>query len=218
MRFHHKVCPLIPKLRMQTHNKRRMYVTPEGKLYPSVTTVMRILSKEGIAEWKKKVGQGAANEVVMRSTTIGSELHKVIEDYLNNKSLNEYKNIIPLAHFNNIKPYVDNINNIMCQEATLYSDDLGIAGRVDCVAEYDHIPSIIDFKTSRKSKKEEWIESYLLQETAYSLMFKFVTGLEYKQIVTIISGEDGSHDVFIRNRTEYEDRLKEVIRDYKQSL
>lgn len=218
MRFHHKVCPVIPKLRMQTHNHRRLYVTPKGELYPSVTTVMRILSKEGIEEWKKKVGEGAANEIKMRSTGIGSELHKIIEDYLNNKSLKEYKNIIPLAHFNNIKEQVENINNIMCQEATLYSDDLGIAGRVDCVAEYDGVPSIIDFKTSRKKKKIDWIEAYILQETAYSLMFEFVTGLQYKQLVTIVSGEDGSNDVFIENRTDHEERLKEVIRDYKQSL
>lgn len=204
---------------METHNHKRMYLTPQGKLYPSVTTVMKILSKEGIDEWRKRVGDGAANEVQYRSTNIGSELHKIVEDYLNNKSLREYKNIIPLAHFNNIKEHLDDINNIMCQEATLYSDDLQVAGRVDCVAEYDHIPSIIDFKTSKRQKREEWIEAYFLQETCYSLMFEFITGLkDYRQIVTIISGEDGSKDVFVKNRVEYETRLREVIKTYKERM
>lgn len=215
--FNHIACDLIPKLKMKVHNHRRLYDTPGG-LYPSVTTVMHILSQEGIEEWKKRVGKGVANEVQHRSTGIGSELHKIVEDYLNNRVLVAYENIIPLAHFNNIKHEIDKIDDIICQEGTLYSDDLKLGGRVDCVAEYDGVKSIIDFKTSRQQKKEEWIEAYFLQETAYSLMFEFNTKLKYKQLVTIISGEDGSQDVFIKQRDDYETRLKDVIKEYEDSL
>lgn len=217
MIFTHIPC-IVPELKMKVHNKRRLYKTPEGNLYPSVTTVTKIMSKEGIDEWKKRVGKGAANEVQIRSTGIGTEFHNIIEDYLYNRVLVAYENIIPLAHFNNVKDILDKIDNIRCQEATLYSDDLKLGGRVDCVAEFEGVNSIIDFKTARKQKKEEWIEAYFVQETAYSLMFEFNTKLQHKQIVTIISGEDGSKDVFVKQRDDYVKKLKEVIKEYGTSI
>lgn len=207
----------LPRLKTRNFRGHRYYQTPDGKLYPSVTTVLSIIDKEGLDKWKKQVGEGYAEAVSFRATSIGSELHKIIEEYLNNEDpYEEHKKLLPRAHFENIKEYVDRIDNIRCQEASLFSHDLQLAGRVDCVADFDNKISVIDFKTSTKQKKEEWIERYFLQETAYSIMWEEMTGKQINQIVTIISGEDGSKDVFVKNRDNYKVRLREVINEWKK--
>ena len=128
----------------------------------------------------------------------------------------KFQSIFVKAQFENIKPLLHNINKIKSHEVFLYSDKLGMAGQVDCVAEYLGIPSIIDFKTSTKRKEEKWIEKYFLQATAYALMWEEQTGETIPQIVILITGEDGSLDSFIKRKSDYVDRLLEVIQLWKE--
>ena len=93
--------------------------------------------------------------------------------------------------FKQAKAMYDRIDNIHFQEAPLYSHEFGIAGRVDCIAEFDGVLSIIDFKTSAKRKKKEWIESYFVQETGYVKMYEERSGLKIPQIVTAITCNTG---------------------------
>ena len=113
------------------------------------------------------------------------------EIYLNNLvvKLDKSEKVIRDT-FNRMRFLLGNIDNIVGTEITLYSDLLRVAGTADCIAEYNGIPSVIDFKTSRKPKKEEWIDDYYMQTFAYKLMFEEMTGVEIKQVVILIACVD----------------------------
>ena len=206
----------LQKLKRKNINGRRHYITPEGNVYPSVTSVLKILDEEGLDEWRKRVGEGVADHISRKATTIGTKFHKAVEIYLTNLDP-EFDNLLVKAHFENLKPLLHNINLIKSLECHVYSDVLQLAGQLDCVAVYKDVPSIIDFKTASKKKKEEWIERYFLQSTAYSIMWDELTGEKIEQIVILISGEDGSKEEYIKNRNDYVNRLQEILKAYKEN-
>ena len=167
---------------------KRFYVTPDGNSYPSITTVLSLQDKPGIDKWREKVGEKEAKRISQDSMRIGTAVHQMAEFYLSNyiiKLKDEDKKIVDT--FNRLRFLLGNINNIVGNEIALYSDLLRVAGTADCIAEYNGVPSIIDFKTSRKPKKEEWIDDYYMQTFAYKLMFEEMTGLEIKQIVILVA-------------------------------
>lgn len=200
---------------------KRYYVTPSGNKYPSVTTVISGNSKKqaSLAKWRAKIGKEKAQATTTRAAGRGTRYHKIVEDYFNNElDLEKYKELpLPVFMFHNSKHILDRINNIYLQEAALYSDTLGIAGRVDCIAEYDGELSIIDFKTSHKVKPENYLYDYYVQECAYACMLKERYDLSVKQLVTIISIEDGDTQVSIQSpKKEYLVTLQEYIKEYRE--
>ena len=204
----------LPELKRKNLDGRRVYVDEEGNQYESTTNVVGFRDKQGLQKWRDAVGEDVANYVSGKAMGIGTKMHNTIELYLNNLPLVE-TNLLANAHFNNIKKLVNNISNIIGVETRLCSKELGLAGTADCIAEYDGKKSIIDFKTSSKQKKEEWIQKYFLQTTAYSLMWEELTGEKIEQIVILITGEDGSRDTFIRNRNDYIEELHNTIEAFK---
>ena len=216
MDFKHLNIHNFPNLKAKTTEKGRRYFV-EGNAYPSVTTVIGEMKKKSIMEWRRKVGEEEANAISKRATTRGNKCHKLAEDYLSNKPLDRYRDdVLSLGLFHQIRPYIDKINNIHALEESLYSHTLKLAGRVDCIAEYDNELAIIDFKTSTKYKREEWIQDYFSQETAYAIMFQELTGLKVKQLVTIIAVETGTPQVFVKKDIlTYVPKLKEYIDYYK---
>ena len=218
MDFKHLNIHNFPNLKAKTTEKGRRYFV-EGNAYPSVTTVIGEKKKKSILEWRRKVGEDEANAISKRATTRGNKCHKLAEDYLSNKPLDRYRDdVLSLGLFHQIRPYIDKINNIHALEESLYSHTLKLAGRVDCIAEYDNELAIIDFKTSTKFKREEWVQDYFSQETAYAIMFQELTGLKVKQIVTIIAVETGTPQVFVKKDIlTYVPKLKEYI-DYYRSI
>ena len=216
MDFKHLNLHNFPNLKAKTTAQGRRYFV-EGNAYPSVTTVIGEKKKKSIVEWRRKVGDEEANKISKRATTRGNKCHKLAEDYLSNKPLDRYKDdVLSLGLFHQIRPYIDRINNIHALEESLYSHTLRLAGRVDCIAEYDEELAIIDFKTSTKFKREEWIQDYFSQETAYAIMFQELTGLKVKQLVTIIAVETGTPQVFVKKDIlTYVPKLKEYIDYYK---
>ena len=216
MDFKHLNIHNFPNLKAKTTEKGRRYFV-EGNAYPSVTTVIGEKKKKSILEWRRKVGEEEANAISKRATTRGNKCHKLAEDYLSNKPLDRYRDdVLSLGLFHQIRPYIDKINNIHALEESLYSHTLKLAGRVDCIAEYDNELAIIDFKTSTKFKREEWIQDYFSQETAYAIMFQELTGLKVKQLVTIIAVETGTPQVFVKKDIlTYVPKLKEYIDYYK---
>ena len=218
MDFKHLNIHNFPDLKAKTTEQGRRYFV-EGNAYPSVTTVIGEKKKKSIVEWRRKVGEEEANKVSKRATTRGNKCHKLAEDYLSNKPLDRYRDdVLSLGLFHQIRPYIDRINNIHALEESLYSHTLRLAGRVDCIAEYDEELAIIDFKTSTKFKREEWIQDYFSQETAYAIMFQELTGLKVKQLVTIIAVETGTPQVFVKKDIlTYVPKLKEYI-DYYRSI
>ena len=179
---------------------KRVYEVGDQR-YPSISTICSFRNRKSIAEWRARVGAEEANKISKRATTAGTTVHSMIEDYLNNElDLDKYadKHLAKIL-FTQAKPMLARINNIHFQEAPLYSHEFAIAGRVDCIAEFDGKLSIIDFKTSSKEKKEEWIEGYLVQETGYAKMYEERSGIKVEQIVTLITCQTGDTQVFVKN-------------------
>lgn len=204
-----------------TIDGKRYYVTPTGFNHPSVTTVIGSNSRKQkvLSEWRNRVGKEKAQRISTRSATRGTRYHKIVEDYFNNElDLEKYKDTpLPVFMFNSTVHILNRINNIYLQEAALYSDILKIAGRVDCIAEYDGQLSIIDFKTSAKVKKEEYLYDYYVQECAYACMLQELYGITVKQLVTIVACEDGECQVSVQNpKKEYFLRLQEYITEYQE--
>jgi ATP-dependent exoDNAse (exonuclease V) beta subunit len=197
---------------------KRVYAVGE-KDYPSISTICSYRKRQSIVEWRKRVGNEEATKISTRAATVGTSLHSMVEDYLNNNlDLKRYKDkYLALILFKQGKSMFNRINNIHFQEAPLYSHKFGIAGRVDCIAEFDGKLSIIDFKTSGKEKKESWIESYFVQETGYAKMYEERSGIKVEQIVTLITCQTGDIQVFIKNPEDYVPLLKDYIAEYKDA-
>ena len=197
---------------------KRHYVTPD-KNYPSITTVLSVLSEKSINAWKKRIGEEAANKISYRASTRGTAVHELIEKYVNNDP-NYLAGYMPniVGNFLTVKDILDErIGTVFGQELPLYSDHLGVAGRVDCVAEFDGKISIIDYKTSRKPKLRKYIENYFQQETAYDIMWEERTGITITQLVTIIAVDDEPAQVFIEHRDNWTKQLFETIELYKST-
>ena len=206
----------LTEMNAVTTEKGRRYRTPEGIDLPSITTVLSILSRESIMKWRKRVGAEEANRISHRASTRGTAVHAIIEKYINNEE-NFKDGYTPdiISSFIDLKPILDTrIGRIYAQEAPLYSTHLGVAGRVDCVAEFDGRLSIIDFKTSLKPKRLDWIKNYFMQESAYAIMWEERTGRPITQLVTIISVDNHEPQIFIEHRDNWVRPLRETIAQY----
>ena len=198
--------------------KGRFYVTPFGNTVPSVTTVLGYSKKEIIKEWRDRIGHEKANEISSKAAGRGTRVHNLFEKYLKNKP-NIFENVMPdlKQTFLDVVKTLDDIDNIHYIETPLYSEDLGIAGRTDVIAEFRGKLSVIDFKTANREKPENWIRDYFLQGTAYALMYEELTGTPIDQIVIIIAA-DGliEPQVFVKNKEDYIVDLLESIIKYKK--
>jgi hypothetical protein len=203
-------------LSADTTDSGRVYSTPDGK-YPSITTVLSILSEDGIRAWRKRVGEDEANKISRIASTRGTNVHAIIEKYLNNEE--DYADgYLPniIGNFKDVQPILDSkIGRICAQEVPLYSNHLRVAGRVDCVGEFDGTLSIIDFKTSRKLKKKEWIDGYFIQAAAYAIMYEERTGTPVTQLVILIAVDNEAPQIFIEHRDNWTKKLLETIKEYE---
>ena len=217
--FEHVKLPQLQfDLKAETTDSGRLYTTPEGNRYKSITTVLSHYGKQGIYEWRKAVGEEYANKVSRRAADRGTKVHKICEDYLNNE-IPELKMQLMMPDlkelFFKIKPIIDdNVGKVYTQEQALYSDKLRIAGRVDLIAEWNGKVAVIDYKTSTKQKDEENIQNYFMQCTAYALMFAERTGIWIDDIVVLIATEEGPAQVFERQIHDYRQPLIEMIDKY----
>jgi len=217
MNFIHENVELT-EMNAVTTDSGRKYKTPEGVNLPSITTVLSILSRESIAKWRAKVGHAEANRISHRASTRGTAVHEIIEKYVNNDP-NFKEGYTPdiIASFLDLKPILDErLTKVYAQEAPLYSNHLGVAGRVDCVGIFDGKPSIIDYKTSMKPKRKDWIKNYFMQESAYAIMWEERTGQPITQLVTIISVDGNDPQVFIEHRDNWVRPLRETIEKYNE--
>jgi CRISPR/Cas system-associated exonuclease Cas4 (RecB family) len=194
-------------------NGKRFYVTPEGNRYPSVTTVTGHAKKAFFAEWRKNNPDEAK-----RVTVRGTRFHSLVEKYLNNEVMDRKKiNFADLFLFSQAEVEIDKIDNIHLLETTLWSDTLKLAGRVDCIAEFDGRLSVIDFKSASKEKPASDIKEYFMQATAYAIMYQERYGKAIDNIVIIMSSEDGMVNVYQVNPMQYVKELFDTIKEYNSS-
>ena len=162
MNFIHEPIKLdYADLKTETKESGRTYLDPDGHTYPSITTVLSILSRDAIIAWRNRVGEEEANRISRIASQRGTKVHNVIEKYIDNNP-DYLDGVMPhnIQTFKDIQRHIDeNLNKVYSIEAPLYSKHLGVAGRVDCVGQWNGKDSIIDWKTSRKEKKKEWISN-----------------------------------------------------------
>jgi len=210
-------CPpkVLPDIEAKTfEDGKRYYITPTGEKLPSVTTVIGAQKKKSIMEWRQRVGEEVANKISAKASRRGTNLHTLCENYLNNQSLGTP---MPdaLEMFQSIKPHLNRINNIHYQECALWSLKLMMAGRVDCIGEFDGTLSVIDFKTSKRLKSKEDIPDYFAQCTAYALMYEEMIGIPIDQIVIIMAVEDEQPLIYVEKTTDHIYKLGEYIKYYR---
>lgn len=220
MLFNHVGIDSPVEMNTVTIDGKRYYLTPEGNKYPSITTVIGSNAKKqaGLAKWRAKIGKSKAQAKSTNSATRGTRYHKLVEDYINNQlDKTKYHDMpLPWFMFNKSQKVLDRINNIYLQEAALYSDVLKLAGRVDCIAEFDGVLSIIDFKTSAEKKREEYLVDYYVQECGYACMLQELYGITVQQLVTIVATEEGEPQVsVVKPKKEYLILLQEYIQEYE---
>ena len=202
----------LPDLETTSINGKRHYITPVGN-FPSVTTVIgERLPKDGLNEWRERVGEEEANKIMNQAAHRGTAIHSICENYLMN--VEHRKGVMPfdLDTFSRIRPHLDrNVGSIYGIEVPLWSTRLKTAGRADLLAGWAGINSIIDFKTSRRVKTEDHIEGYFLQATCYSMMAEELTGLKFPQIVVIIAVDHEPTQLFIKDRNLHVNRVLEIF-------
>ena len=213
--FQHELVNEDYSLDQQTSKKGRVYVDDEGNKYPSITTVLSILNKEAILAWRKRVGEEEANKISTRAAVRGTKVHDMIEKYILNEDPGE-PDLISVSNFKEVKPIIDErLSKVYATEKRMFSKHLGVAGTVDCVGVWDGKDSIIDWKTSAKFKKKEWISNYFMQASAYAIMWEERTGRPITQLVVCIAGDMGPQ-VFVEHRDNWDKELVSVIKRYKE--
>lgn len=215
--FKHQDVPFVPIERETIEGVRyyKVFGTEELVKMPSITSVISWRNRDKFKKWRAKVGEQEANNITRKATHRGTDAHTLIEEYLNNSDT--FSDVLPLSQFlfKQAKPDLNRIDNILCQETALYSTELGIAGSVDCIAEFDGELSVIDFKTSKAPKPREWIEDYFVQCAAYACMLYEMKGLIVKKFVIIMTCENGEVEIYEEyDKKKYINLLSKYIREF----
>ena len=215
MEFIHETIDLgYDDLVADTRSTGRTYISPDGSRFPSITTVLSLLSEDAIAAWRKRVGDEEANRVGSRASNRGTQVHSIVEKYLKNEDTTEFLPHIKQS-LENLKPILNNhIGKIFGLETPLYSRHLGVAGRCDCVAEFDGVPSIIDFKTSKRPKTHDKISNYFAQMSGYAVMWEERTGMPITNTVIIMDVDQHEPLVFKEHRDNYIQLLIDTKKEY----
>ena len=187
---------------LETYGKR-YYITPEGNKYPSITTLLGAEEKQWLNDWRNSLGEEKADRETKRAAARGEAVHKMIEQFLrNNPNPTEGHKTENIVEFNSLRLFLLRISNIRALETPMYCDALKIAGRVDCIADFDGELSIVDFKTSTNNKEVHMIQDYYLQTTAYALMFHEMYDIQIDNIVILMSVEKGAVPLVFKQKVE----------------
>lgn len=207
----------LPSLERETIDGVRFYKVPtEEELLRlvSITSITSHFNKDIFVKWRKKVGNEEADRVTKRATSRGTDMHTLVEHFLKNDDLPKVQPISDYL-FKIAKPELNKINKIHTLEGSLYSKVLGIAGTVDCIAEYNGELSIIDFKTSKKAKPRDWIDNYFVQAAAYAAMYYELTGIAVTKLVILMACEDGDVVVYEEyDKKKYLEMLVQYIKKF----
>jgi len=216
MVFTHLPTKGLPEIKQTNIDGKRHYETPHGT-FISITTLLSSVTPNEILDWRESVGEDVANYVMRVAGIRGTKLHNIVESYLSNEPQNDLvgeHGILAAGLFNLMRPALDKIDKIQAIEQKLYSKNLSVAGRTDCIADFDGHLSTIDFKTTSKIR-DETNENYLLQATFYATAWEEQTGERIKQIVIITGAENGQLDVKTDDPSRYIDKLKKIIEEHK---
>ena len=213
----------FPELQTVKYNGMRFYETPEGLKFPSITTVIdkQRAKSEGLQKWRDRIGEEAAKLITRKAAARGTAFHHICEDYINNQDIEEHKgkNFLSWCMFGEMKSHLDEkINQVVLQEQTMFSSKFKVAGRCDLIGVYKDKLSVVDFKTTTKTKKEEWIGDYFIQCAAYASMFEEHTGEPVEDVVIMMVAEDGEVQLFEKKTADYLPKLEELMDDFYETV
>jgi len=207
---------------LDNSNNKHIYTTPSGQKLESVTKMIGMTKpesdKQNLKKWREGQGEGVADYIMNTAAVIGTETHELNENHLNMIQKEDNFHLLSHAHHRNFIPYLQKINNIYGIEKKLYSESMKLAGTADCIAEYDGILSIIDYKTKRSSQRQEWMNDYFVQTTAYSEMWKELTGQIVKKLVILVSSEKNTFQEFQSRPILHIDELYTRVEKFKQIM
>ena len=217
--FDYELLPPVKTKQVSVDGKRH-YQLPSGLLVPSVTTVLSYKEKPELEAWKKKKGPVEAARISKAVTTKGTSFHKVCEDFLHGKEVDI--KTYPMDIQWQFRPFkeklIQNIKTVYGLEFFCYSEELRLAGTTDCICLWDGVLSIVDHKTSKRNKKEEWIEDYFLQSTAYAIMVEEIYKIKIPQIVILVTVEEEPlPQVFVKKKEDYVSKLLTRIAEYESA-
>lgn len=216
MSFHHVKIEYPVITREEKPNGDRIYLVPDGKSYPSLTTVIKAHNKKAIDNWKQRVGESTAKRIQENASSRGHIVHECIETLLMNFPVTEIQKSMQLkakaVYLSMKKTLVDKVTEVYGLEQPLFSHKLRVAGTADFIGKYDGKMSIVDFKTSTRKRKKEWNTGYYMQLTGYAFMFEEMTGIRIEQGV-ILAGIDNEPLVqeFVLDRKDFGKYLKELV-------
>jgi PD-(D/E)XK nuclease superfamily len=200
----------------------RFYSIPSGEKYPSVTTVLgsQPEKKTILEKWKQRIGIEQAEKISKQAAMRGTEVHSLMENYILHEQIPT--GLMPTKKhiFDMFRTQLNkNLTTVRGSELPLYSHRIKLAGRTDLIGDWNGVPSVIDFKTSKKLKREDWIKDYFVQTTAYSLMFEELVGIHVPQVVVLIgTDEENQPQVFVRNRDNYAMDLFRIVEEYYRRI
>ena len=215
--------PPFPELEVHNIKGLRFYETPTGEKYPSITTVLgkQPGKQKGLQEWRERVGVAQAQIISGKAARRGSVFHNIVENYLLDKDISDFKqqNFMAWCMFGEMKSHLDEkINEIVLQEQSMFSAKFKVAGRCDLIGVYKDKLSVVDFKTTTRTKKEEWIDDYFIQCAAYSSMFEEHTGEPVEDVVIMMVAEDGEVQLFEKKTADYLPKLEKIMDDFYETV
>ena len=215
--------PPFPELEVHNIKGLRFYETPTGEKYPSITTVLgkQPGKQKGLQEWRERVGVAQAQIISGKAARRGSVFHNIVENYLLDKDISDFKqqNFMAWCMFGEMKSHLDEkINQVVLQEQTMFSPKFKVAGRGDLIGVYKNKLSVVDFKTTTRTKKEEWIGDYFIQCAAYASMFEEHTGEPVEDVVIMMVAEDGEVQLFEKKTADYLPKLEKIMDDFYETV
>ena len=215
--------PPFPELEVHNIKGLRFYETPTGEKYPSITTVLgkQPGKQKGLQEWRERVGVAQAQIISGKAARRGSVFHNIVENYLLDKDISDFKqqNFMAWCMFGEMKSHLDEkINQVVLQEQTMFSPKFKVAGRCDLIGVYKNKLSVVDFKTTTRTKKEEWIGDYFIQCAAYASMYEEHTGESVEDVVIMMVAEDGEVQLFEKKTADYLPKLEELMDNFYETV
>ena len=209
----------FPELSAIKYKGMRFYTVPSGYKYPSITTVIgkQRGKSEGLQRWRARVGEAEANLISRKAANRGTAFHHICEDYINNKDIQDHKskNFLSWCMFGELKSCIDDaIGKVVLQEQAMYSEEFGVAGRCDLIGEYNGELAVVDFKTTTTEKKEEWINDYFVQASAYAKMFEEHTQIPINKVVIMMVAENATVQVWEKNTEDYLEKLSAIVEEF----
>ena len=181
------------------------YRSPSGATYPSISTVLSATRSDAkmqsLESWRKR--EPASEHIMQQAQEIGTQTHKIIERYMGGSLDFDGFDLMPVAHFNNLLPLLQNVSNVICAEQRMHSDAMRVAGTCDLIADYGGVLSVIDYKTKRTPQRDEYLSEYYAQTACYAEMFKEITGMAVDQLVILVSSEKNTRQEFVKPAGEY---------------